>query len=145
LNLGDVSRDALLARLRHWNRRATRNGPPAVSRDEARAIRPYAELFSPGMELYGRYCAGCHGDDGWPPERGLGGPEGPTVLFDRQYMEAHDDSAIAARVWHMLAEQWPRMPHLQTRVSDGQVGTIVRYLRARYHVRPVRAARTRPR
>lgn len=97
---------------------------------DTRALVTYVRFLSPGFELYSRYCATCHGEDG----RGAGATEigrenHPTVIFDRAWAGHIDDERLRARVWHMMAGQKPTMPHLRHRLDEAQVGAIIAYLR----------------
>ena len=97
---------------------------------DTRALVTYVRFLSPGFELYSRYCASCHGEDG----HGAGADEigpgtHPTVMFDRAWERGIDDERLRARVWHMMAGQKPTMPHLRNRLDEAQVGAIIAYLR----------------
>ncbi len=101
-----------------------------LSVHDTRALEAFVRLFSPGFEIYGRYCAGCHGDDGRPVAEFNESPKRPTAVFDRRYFETHDQEAARLRVWHMLAEQKPAMPHLARELTVPEARAIVRYLQA---------------
>jgi mono/diheme cytochrome c family protein len=113
-----------------------RNGMPAIpglgSDADATALVGFIRLLSPGYTTYERYCASCHGDDG----RGAGGeitdspPVRPTVVFDRRYLASHDAEYLRTRVWHMLAERKPQMPHFRGKLTEPQVRAIVEYLKS---------------
>lgn len=103
---------------------------PTISEADARAMLPYVRLFSPGMELYGRYCSGCHGEDGWPRTDVVEGGQGPRVVFDADYMDTHTDEQLTVKVWHMLNEQRPAMPHFRSAVRESDVQAIVEWLRS---------------
>jgi mono/diheme cytochrome c family protein len=124
------SDDDLLTAVRHG-----RKGMPALPRltsaADAKALLTYIRLLSPGYETYEHYCASCHGDDGI----GVGGAAGsefkrPTVVFDRRYFATHDAELLRAKVWHMLAEQKPQMPHFRGTLTEPQVRAVVEYLKS---------------
>jgi mono/diheme cytochrome c family protein len=113
-----------------------REGMPAIpgpgSDADAGALVGFIRLLSPGYVTYEQYCATCHGDDG----RGAGAdltasePARPTVIFDRRYLAAHDEEYLRTRVWHMLAEHKPQMPHFRGKLTEPQVRAIVEYLKS---------------
>ncbi len=109
-----------------------RKGMPAIPAlrpaDDARALVAFVRVLSPGYVLYARYCSGCHGEDGRADDVVDPG-RGPTVVFDRAYLAGHDAEALRIKVWHMLAEQRPAMPHFRTRLSAERVRAIVDYLK----------------
>jgi mono/diheme cytochrome c family protein len=101
---------------------------PRVSDDEARELTAYVRLFSPGFELYSKYCAACHGDDG----RGSGnlaeGIRRPPVVFDRDYFQHTDPEKLRANMWHMVRDEKPMMPHFRVLLTEAQARAIVEYL-----------------
>ncbi|HZR84264.1 MAG TPA: c-type cytochrome [Candidatus Binatia bacterium] len=110
-----------------------RNGMPAIpalqSSSDADLLVAFVRTLSPGRELYGVYCASCHGEDG----RGgspLGDAEVPHVVFDRAYFASHDPEVLRQKVWHMVDREAPEMPHLGRRLSEAQARAIVEYLRS---------------
>ncbi len=108
-----------------------RRGMPAVRTvsSDLPALIAYVRLLSPGYELYDRYCAACHGDDG----RGGGNvddPTQPTTAFDRAYFRRRDPEQVRAAVWHMLATERPAMPHFRRVLGEDEVRAVIRYLRA---------------
>ena len=118
------------ARLTDLVRHGHRGMPavPGVGRDaDARAVVAYVRLLSPGFTLYSAYCASCHGEDGHSDtlvDPGLA----PTVVFDHKYFAHHDADVLRTRVWHMLGEQRPAMPHFRTRLDGAGVRAIIDYL-----------------
>lgn len=102
---------------------------PRITTAEAKDLAQFVRLFSPGFELYSRYCANCHGDDG----RGVA-PMGetvrlPKVIFDRAYFTTRDSDQLRTAVWHMLAEQKPTMPHFRPLLSDADARAIIEFLK----------------
>ncbi|MFN8544075.1 MAG: c-type cytochrome [Candidatus Binatia bacterium] len=110
-----------------------RKGMPAIPamRGEAdvRALGRFVRLLSPGHETYTRYCSACHGDDGRGPGDFAESPKRPTVVFDRAYLRAADPEVLRTKVWHMVADAKPAMPHLRHDVSERDARAIVAYLK----------------
>jgi mono/diheme cytochrome c family protein len=117
----------LLTAVRH--RRKGIPAIPALASDaDVRALVAFVRLLSPGYETYDRYCASCHGDDGRGADVSASGLSRPAALFDQRYFATHDDEYVRVRVWHMLADQKPRMPHFRGRLTEPQVRAVVEYL-----------------
>jgi mono/diheme cytochrome c family protein len=101
---------------------------------EVRALIPFLRTLSPGLELYNRFCAYCHGPEGRPPSPAEGplGPAGrqsPLPVFDQAYFQSHTGEQIRAGIQHMRRRSRPTMPHLAGQLSADEVGDIVSYLR----------------
>lgn len=103
---------------------------PFAREADARAVLAYLRLLSPGFQAYSVWCAGCHGDAGHGDGELATGPDRPDVDFDRAYLRAQDPQQLRRQVVHMLELQEGAMPHLQHRLSDDQVRTVIDYLRA---------------
>ena len=120
--------DAELIRAVRHGRKGMPGLTPRVSEDDARALAAYVRLLSPGYELYSRYCAACHGDDG----RGNGNLSEeihrPTVAFDREYFTHVDPERLRTNVWHMVRDEKPVMPHFRVLLNTAQARAIVEYL-----------------
>ncbi len=122
-----VTEKALIVAVRHG-----RQGMPAltprVSDEDAQALAAYVRLLSPGRELYSKFCAACHGEEG----RGNGDLSAeihpPTVVFDRAYLAHANPEQLRAQVWHMVRDEKPMMPHFRVLLSEGQARAIVEYL-----------------
>jgi mono/diheme cytochrome c family protein len=99
--------------------------------DAARALVAYLRVLSPGFDLYSRYCAACHGDDGRPQREFVAPGRQPKVVFDRAYLESRNPDQLQAAVFHMLGEQKPMMPHFRETLTAPQVRAIVQYLKSR--------------
>ena len=101
---------------------------PRVSEEEAQELAAYVRLLSPGYELYAKYCAVCHGDDG----RGNGNLPlpitRPTVIFNRDYFTHADPEGLRGNVWHMVRDEKAVMPHFRVLLSEAQARAIVEYL-----------------
>jgi len=110
-----------------------RAGMPAiVPRLEEADIGPlvaFVRLLSPGYELYSRYCAACHGEDGRGGDAVVEGMRSPTVVFDERYLAAHDAEVIRSSVWHMVADRKPQMPHLRNVLGTAEARAIVEHLK----------------
>ena len=108
-------------------------GMPAVpgvrGDDDVAALVAFVRMLSPGYELYSRYCATCHGDDGHPAELAESSAR-PLVAFDRRYFQAKDPEALQRDVWHMAREHKPTMPHLRGRLTTKQAEAIATHLYA---------------
>jgi len=103
---------------------------PRVPQRDLPALTAFVRLLSPGLVLYERYCAACHGDDG----RGTGSfaevGRRPAVVFDRAYFRRREPEQVRAAIWHMLDAQHPAMPHLRRTPTEQQARTIIAYLKA---------------
>lgn len=116
-------------------REAVRHGRPGMrpfadppSDDDTRALVAFVRILSPGYALYGRYCAGCHGEDGLGDEMVDPG-RAPRVAFDRAYFTGRDPERLRLDVWHMLGKERPSMPHFRRRLDDDQARAIILYLK----------------
>lgn len=122
-----VTEKDLIVAVRHG-----REGMPAltprVSEEDAQALAAYVRLLSPGHELYSKFCAACHGEEG----RGNGDLSAeihpPTVAFDREYFVHSDPEQLRAKVWHMVRDEKPMMPHFRVLLNEDQARAIVEYL-----------------
>jgi mono/diheme cytochrome c family protein len=125
-----VSDAELLTAVRHG-----RAGKPAltprVSEAQARQLAAFVRLLSPGFTTYSQYCANCHGEHGIGSGSFGESSMQPTAIFDRAYFARHDAEALRGKVWHMLEEHQPSMPHFRGTLSESEVRAIVEYLRAR--------------
>jgi mono/diheme cytochrome c family protein len=119
-----------LARLIRHGRKGMPALVPRVSAADVAALSAYLQMFSPGHQTYNRYCATCHGEDGHPGDEVVEGMRRPGVVFDQEYFAGRDDDQLRLKVWHMVGDQKPAMPHFARRLSDAQVRAIVQYLRA---------------
>jgi mono/diheme cytochrome c family protein len=101
---------------------------PQLTADEVDLVARFVRFLSPGFELYSQYCAACHGDDG----RGAPSldPSVPTVQFDAAYFEGKHPEELRQSVWHMMDAHLPSMPHLRETLTEGQVRSIIEYLRS---------------
>jgi mono/diheme cytochrome c family protein len=124
-SIGD---DELLAVVRHG-----RKGMPAlvprVPESDGPALGAFVRLLSPGFQLYSRYCASCHGDDGLGGDSPPGSFDAPDVKLDRAYLARTDPQRLHDAIWHMVEDQKPAMPHYRWTISDAQAAAIVEYLR----------------
>jgi mono/diheme cytochrome c family protein len=125
-----MTTDQLVVAVRHGRRHMPALVPRIPSTDGT-ALAAFVRLLSPGFESYSRYCSNCHGDDG----RGVGGTgepdQEPTVRFDRSYFSRRDPEQIRERVWHMIGEHKPAMPHLRWTLTEAEVRAIIESLKGR--------------
>jgi mono/diheme cytochrome c family protein len=123
-----ISDVALMDRVRHG-----KQGMPAIpglrtDAGELRAVLTYVRLLSPGLVLYDRYCASCHGMDGHGDQ--IVEPWiAPRVVFDREFFRRTDPEALRISIWHMLSEHKPAMPHFRGRLDEKSAHAIVDYLK----------------
>jgi mono/diheme cytochrome c family protein len=104
---------------------------PAIRDDaDARALVAYLRILSPGFDLYSRYCAACHGEDGRPQREFVEPGRRPRVTFDRSYLERRNPDQLRAAVGHMLSEQKPSMPHFRGTLDRAAARAIVHYLKS---------------
>lgn len=118
--------DAALVRLVRHGRKGMPALLPRVSEGEGRSLVAFVRLFSPGFDRYSRYCANCHGEDGRPDAGEVGRA---AVTFDRSYFQRTDPERLRTRVWHMVAQHKPTMPHYRAELSAPQARAIVGYLK----------------
>jgi mono/diheme cytochrome c family protein len=102
---------------------------PRVREGDVPALVAFVRLLSPGFEQYSRYCAACHGDDGRSVATFTEGISVPTTIFDRAYFTRHDPEEVRAKVWHMVGEQKPAMPHMRAKLSEPEARAIITYLK----------------
>lgn len=124
-----VSDEALRQAVRHGHHHMPAL-VPRITEAEANDLASFVRLLSPGFELYTRYCASCHGDEG----RGVGSlgevMQLPTVVFDKRYFARRNPEDIRKGVWHMVGEHKPSMPHFRWTLSEAQARAIVEYLKS---------------
>lgn len=109
----------------------------ALNPDRLRAVVTFVRLLSPGFERYDRFCAACHGSDGYPLEFVVLDEDGfnfgrtniPTT-FDANYLEAHTDAQLRRWTQHMLKDNGGNMPHFREELKPDDVRQILRYLRS---------------
>ncbi len=122
--------DAALTEAVRHGRQAMPALTPQVTASEARFLTAFVRLMSPGFRIYQRYCAMCHGDNGRGVVTVLGETERkPSVVFNRNYFAKNDSEAIRVRLWHMVDEKTPSMPHFRGTLSEEQLRSIVGFLR----------------
>jgi len=102
---------------------------PRIKEEEAKGLAPFVRLLSPGFEVYTRYCASCHGDDGHGAGSLAEELQRPSVVFDRAYFKHHDAEQLRTSVWHMVGEATPQMPHYRAVLQPAQARAIVEYLK----------------
>ena len=120
--------DKELATVVRHGRKAMPALVPHVPQTAAPPLVAFVRLLSPGFELYSRYCASCHGDDGLGMGKSLGRVGVPDVRFDHRYFAQHDADRLHIAVWHMIGNETPTMPHYRRALSDAEARAIVNYL-----------------
>lgn len=121
--------DAALIRLARHGRKGMPALLPRVSEAEGRSVVAFVRLFSPGFDLYSRYCANCHGDDGRGRSSAGEILQTPAVVFDRSYFAHSDPERLRTTVWHMIAQHKPTMPHYRAELSKAQASAIITHLK----------------
>lgn len=107
-----------------------RDAPPKLGVQDAAAVVAYLRLLSPGYEIYSRFCANCHGDDGRGSLYFAEMTPRPSIVFDASYFARHDEAYVDDRIWHMVAEKKPHMPHLKHEVSETAAHDIIDFLKS---------------
>lgn len=121
--------DTDLIRLARHGRKGMPALVPRVSEQDGRSLAAYVRLLSPGFDLYSRYCASCHGDDG-NGRSSLGEVlHPPAITFDRSYFSRTDAERLRATVWHMIGQHKPSMPHYRAKLDAAQAEAIITYLK----------------
>lgn len=106
----------------------------ALNPEQLNDVVAFVRLLSPGYERYDRFCAVCHGPDGFPVEFVVLDEEGfnfgstkiPT--FDANYLNARTDAQLRSRIRHMLEDNGENMPHFSEQLEADDVRQILRYL-----------------
>jgi mono/diheme cytochrome c family protein len=105
--------------------------------EDIRRVVAYLRVLSPGYESYERFCARCHGSDGYPPADSTNGIFGVPpfsredligVVFDENYFRTHPESAVRASVRRMFRKDHSTMPHFDLELSEAEVRKITSYL-----------------
>jgi hypothetical protein len=50
------------------------------------------------------------------------------VRFDRRYFAERDPEVLRRKVWHMLDDKRPRMPHFRGALDAADVAAMITYL-----------------
>jgi mono/diheme cytochrome c family protein len=101
---------------------------PPVTDSESGEIALFIRLFSPGYELYYRYCVSCHGPHG-VSERG-DRSHAKRLAFDAAYFRNTGESELRENIWHMLRTARPDMPHFEPTLTTDDMKAILSYLRS---------------
>jgi mono/diheme cytochrome c family protein len=119
-------------------REAVRHGVPGMpalepppGRDDVAPLVAYVRMFGPGLVLYDRICASCHGEDGRPIDLPPGLRK-PVVTFDAAWLKSTTRAERETAVWHMLAAERPRMPHFAPTLGRRDVTSIVEWMRTTF-------------
>jgi mono/diheme cytochrome c family protein len=109
-----------------------------LSAEDIRSVVAYLRVLSPGYESYERFCARCHGSDGYPPADTPDGIFGVPpllreeligVVFDEDYFRTRPESAVRASIRHMFRKDHSTMPHFGDELNGDDVRKILDYLR----------------
>ncbi|HTM08724.1 MAG TPA: c-type cytochrome [Verrucomicrobiae bacterium] len=102
------------------------------------AIVSFIRVLSPGFELYERFCARCHGSDGYTPAEMADGIVGVPplareklvgVIFNNDYFRNRPEAVVRSWVEFMYKADHSSMPRFNAELSGSEVREIVRYLR----------------
>lgn len=102
---------------------------------EIKAAIAFLRVLSPGYELYGRFCAYCHGPEGHslvPSTKSSGVILSQRVIpsFDYAYFQTHTTEQVRVGIQHMQRQPRPAMPHFAPQLSADEMADIVTYLRS---------------
>jgi mono/diheme cytochrome c family protein len=103
--------------------------------EEVQSIIAYLRILSPGFELYERFCAACHGSDGYPlsaSEELFGVPSPPSQyipIFNEDFFRSRTDATLRLWVRHMYKAKHSSMPHFSFELNGGNIRKIIGYLR----------------
>jgi mono/diheme cytochrome c family protein len=109
-----------------------------LSLEDIQSVIAYVRVLSPGYESYERFCARCHGSDGYPPADSSNGIFGVFpfsrqeligAVFDEDYFRARPESAVRASVERMYKADHSLMPRFGTELNGNDVRKILGYLR----------------
>lgn len=103
--------------------------PPAAG--DVGPLVAYVRMLGPGLVLYDRVCAACHGDDGRPIDLPPGLRQ-PVVSFDATWLAGTTRQERETAVWHMLATERPLMPHFAPILNTRDVTEIVEWMQASF-------------
>jgi mono/diheme cytochrome c family protein len=104
---------------------------PRLNPEEALQLLAFLRLLSPGFELYSRYCAACHADDGGGAATFGDSMPAPQVVFDEEYFTHTSANHLRGAVWHMLDTQLPSMPHYRGTITKAKATAIIEFLKER--------------
>jgi mono/diheme cytochrome c family protein len=125
----DTTDDRSLTRLVRHGKRSMPALVPRLSEHDAKQVVAFVRTLSPGFALYDRLCSVCHGRRGEGATGALEEARAPRFAFDAAYFRTHDPDEVRRRIWHMLEDTKPGMPHF-TDLSVQQVKSILAYLRS---------------
>ncbi len=106
-----------------------------LSADDRKAVIAFIRLFTPGYELYDRYCVGCHGNKGRPASReildilGQGDTWEPPPALDHEFFRTRNDERLRKGIRRMLTLNRMPMPHFAGELTAEQVRLVIGYLR----------------
>lgn len=106
-----------------------------LKEEEIRSAIAYLRVLSPGFELYERFCAACHGSNGypsWPSDELFGIPPPPNryiPIFNEDYFRSRTDAVLRLSVRHMYEAKHSAMPHFSSELNGADIRKIIGYLR----------------
>jgi mono/diheme cytochrome c family protein len=122
--------DATLAAFVHHGSGAMPAMEEAFAPGEVRAVIAYIRHLSTGAQLYGTYCAACHGEDGQGADARRSAPAmSAAPPLDAGTLQRLGPKAARAKVLHMVRREAGMMPHFRDVLTEEELGDIVAYLR----------------
>jgi mono/diheme cytochrome c family protein len=118
-----------LAELVRHGKRGMPGLVPQLSESQANDVAAYVRILSPGFTSYDRLCSVCHGRRGEGARGALEESIAPRFAFDAGYFQTHDPEEVRRKIWHMLENAKPGMPHF-AELSAEQVKDVLAYLRS---------------
>jgi mono/diheme cytochrome c family protein len=103
---------------------------PRLGAEEGTQVTAFLRMLSPGYELYGRYCANCHGARGEGSTSPLGDVGVARFAFDAEYFSKRSPEEVRGEIWHMLRDARPAMPHFSATLTKDELRQIIAYLRS---------------
>ena len=101
---------------------------PPVTDSESDEVTHFIRLFSPGYDLYYRYCVSCHGPHGVSQRDNHRHVK--RLAFDSAYFRNTGERDLREKIWHMWRGMRPDMPHLESTLTTDDVKAILLYLRS---------------
>jgi mono/diheme cytochrome c family protein len=105
--------------------------PTPLGAHEMPPLIAYLRVLSPAYQLYGTYCAACHGDDGrgvHPEDRLAPATAAPRI--DTARFARLAPAARRRRLLHMFRREQGLMPHFQGLLGADEIRDIITYLRS---------------
>lgn len=125
----DKTDERALAELVRHGKRSMPALVPRLNESDAKQVAAFVRTLSSGFTLYDRLCSVCHGRRGEGATGALEEARAPRFAFDAAYFRTHEPDEVRRKIWHMLEDAKPGMPHF-TDLSVQQVKSILAYLRS---------------